>query len=156
MLKIKKLLPIFLVIIFLNNCGYTPKYALIKNLNFTINLGEISGDREFNNFLKIRLARYKSDNENNKKNYKLNLKTIFSKNINSKDGAGLAKDYELIMTVNTIIKSETMETKKLVFEERFIMKKIDDSFDEKNYEKNIKENFANTISDRIILYLFKL
>ena len=60
------------------------------------------------------------------------------------------------MTVNTIIKSETMETKKLVFEERFIMKKIDDSFDEKNYEKNIKENFANTISDRIILYLFKL
>ena len=68
----------------------------------------------------------------------------------------MAKDYELIMTVNTIIKSETMETKKLVFEERFIMKKIDDSFDEKNYEKNIKENFANTISDRIILYLFKL
>ena len=46
------------------------------------------------------------------------------------------------MTVNTIIKSETMETKKLVFEERFIMKKIDDSFEEKNYEKNIKENFA--------------
>ena len=68
----------------------------------------------------------------------------------------MAKDYELIMTVNTIIKSETIKTKKLVFEERFIMKKIDDSFDEKNYEKNIKENFANTISDRIILYLFKL
>ena len=156
MLKIKKLLPIFLVIIFLNNCGYTPKYALIKNLNFTINLGEISGDREFNNLLKTRLARYKGGNENNKKNYKLNLKTIFNKNINSKDGAGLAKDYELIMTVNTIIKSETIKTKKLVFEERFIMKKIDDSFDEKNYEKSIKENFANTISDRIILYLFKL
>jgi hypothetical protein len=52
MIKIKKLIPIFLIIIFLNNCGYTPRYALNKNVNFSINLIELKGDREFNNSLK--------------------------------------------------------------------------------------------------------
>jgi hypothetical protein len=36
------------------------------------------------------------------------------------------------------------------------MKKFEDSFEEKNYEKIVKENFSDIILDRIILYLFKL
>ncbi len=156
MLKIKKLIPIFFIIIILSNCGYTPRYALNKNVNFTIDLVEISGDREFNNFLKSKLIRYKDTKEINKKSYKLNLTTTFTKNIKSKDGAGLAKDYELSINVETLIKSEGMETKKLRFEEKFVMKKIDDALDERNYEKSIKENFSDIILERIIFYLFKL
>ena len=156
MFKIRKLLPIFLILIILSNCGYTPRYGLNKNVNFTIDLVEISGDREFNNFLKARLKRYEDENEINKKNYKLNLTTTFNKNIKSRDTTGLAKEYELIIAVKTIIKSEGMETKKLTFEEKFIMKKIDDAFDEKNYEKSIKENFSDIILDNIIFYLLKL
>ena len=156
MFKIRKILPTIFILIILSNCGYTPRYGLNKNVNFTIDLIEISGDREFNNFLKPRLARYKDDKETNKKNYKLDLESTFNKNVRSKDGAGLAKDYEIIINVKAIIKSEGMETKKLLFEEIFIMKKIDDAFDEKNYEKNIKENFSDIILERIIFYLFKL
>ena len=156
MFKIRKLLPIFFILIILSNCGYTPRYGLNKNVNFTIDLVEISGDREFNTFLKTRLKRYEDVNEINKKNYKLNLTTTFNKNIKSRDTTGLAKEYELIIAVKTIIKSEGMETKKLVFEENFIMKKIDDAFDEKNYEKSIKENFSDIILDNIIFYLLKL
>ena len=156
MFKIRKLLPIFFILIILSNCGYTPRYALNKNVNFTIDLVEISGDREFNTFLKTRLKRYEDVNEINKKNYKLNLTTTFNKNIKSRDTTGLAQEYELIIVVKTIIKSEGMETKKLVFEETFIIKKIDDAFDEKNYEKSIKENFSDIILDNIIFYLLKL
>ena len=156
MLKIKKLIPIFFILIILSNCGYTPKYALNKNVNFTIDIVEISGDREFNNFLKSKLIRYKDTKETNKTNYKLSLTTTYTKNIKSKDGAGLAKDYKLSINVKTLIKSEAMETKKLVFEETFVMKKIDDALDEKDYEKNIKENFSDIILERIIFYLFKL
>tara|TARA_B110000003_G_C16562032_1_gene500795 strand:+ start:618 stop:1088 length:471 start_codon:yes stop_codon:yes gene_type:complete len=156
MFKIRKLLPIFFILIILSNCGYTPRYSLNKNVNFTIDLVEISGDREFNTFLKTRLKRYEDVNEINKKNYKLNLTTTFNKNIKSRDTTGLAQEYELIIVVKTIIKSEGMETKKLTFEEKFIMKKIDDAFDEKNYEKSIKENFSDIILDNIIFYLLKL
>lgn len=155
MIKIKKLIPIFLIILFLNNCGYTPRYALNKNVNFSINLIEIKGDREFNNALKSKIARY-GKKDVNKKVYDLNLTTRYNKNIKSKDAAGLAKEYELVITVDAIVKSELIDPKKLVFKETFNMKKFEDSFEEKNYEKIMKENLSDIILDRIILYLFKL
>ena len=156
MIKIKKLIPIFLIMILLNNCGYTPRYAVNKNVNFTIDLIEITGDREFNNFLKSKLTRYKKNKDNNKKNYKLNLSTEYKKNIKSRDSTGSAEKYELVIIVNAIVQSELIEPKKLIFEEKFIMNKFEDAFEEKNYEKTIKENFSDLILDRIILYLFKL
>ena len=70
--------------------------------------------------------------------------------------AGLATDYELQITVNALIKSEVLEPKKIVFEETFTMKKFDDPFEEKNYEKIIKDNFSDLILERILFYLFKL
>jgi hypothetical protein len=91
MIKIRKLIPIFLIILFLNNCGYTPRYALNKNVDFSINLIEIKGDREFNNSLKSKIARY-GKKDVNKKVYDLNLTTRYTKNIKSKDAAGLAKE----------------------------------------------------------------
>ena len=156
MFRIKKLLPVFLIIIFLNNCGYTPRYALNKNLNFTIELLELTGDREFNNFLKSKLARYKKNKDVNKKSYKLNLETEYKKNIKLRDSTGLAEKYELVIIVNAIVQSELIQPKKLIFEEKFIMNKFDDPFEEKNYEKVIKENFSDIVSERIIFYLFKL
>ena len=156
MFRLKKLLPFFLIIIFLNNCGYTPRYALNQNLNFTIELFEITGDREFNNFLKSKLTRYKKNKDVNKKSYKLNLETEYKKNIKLRDSTGLAEKYELVIIVNAIVQSELTQPKKLIFEEKFIMNKFDDPFEEKNYEKVIKENFSDIISERIIFYLFKL
>ena len=156
MIKIKKLIPIFLIMILLNNCGYTPRYAVNKNVNFTIDLIEITGDREFNNFLKSKLTRFKKNKDDNKKNYKLNLDTEYKKNIQSRDSTGSAERYELVIIVNAIVQSELIEPKKLIFEEKFIMKKFEDVFEEKNYEKTIKDNFSDLILDRIILYLFKL
>ena len=156
MIKIKKLIPIFLIMILLNNCGYTPRYAVNKNINFTIDLIEFTGDREFNNFLKSKLTRYKKNKDNNKKNYKLNLDTEYKKNIKSRDSTGSAEKYELVIIVNAIVQSELIESKKLIFEEKFIMDKFEDTFEEENYEKTIKENFSDLILDRIIFYLFKL
>ena len=156
MIKIKKLIPIFLIMILLNNCGYTPRYAVNKNVNFTIDLIEITGDREFNNFLKSKLTRYKKNKDDNKKNYKLNLDTEYKKNIKSRDSTGSAEKYELVIIVNAIVQSELIEPKKLIFEEKFNMNKFEDVFEEKNYEKTIKENFSDLILDRIIFYLFKL
>ena len=154
--KIKKLIPVFLIIIILSNCGYTPRYAINKNVDFTIDLIEISGDREFNNFLKSRITRYENNKNLSKKNYELTLKTQYLKNIKSKDAAGLAENYELIIKVDALVKSKSIETKKLVFEEKFNMKKFEDAFEEKKYEKTVKENFSDLILERIIFYLFKL
>ena len=155
MIKIKKLIPIFLIILFLNNCGYTPRYALNENVNFSINIIELKGDREFNNSFKSKIVRYGGGNVN-KKVYDLSLTTEYNKDVKSKDTAGLAQEYELVITVNAIVKSELIDPKKLIFKEKFNMKKFEDSFEEKNYEKIMKENLSDIILDRLIIYLFKL
>ena len=155
MIKIKKLIPIFLIILFLNNCGYTPRYALNKNVNFSINIIELKGDREFNNSLKSKIAKYEKKDVN-KKIYNLSLTTKYNKNVKSRDVAGLAQEYELVITVDAIIKSELIDPKKLIFKEQFNMKKFEDAFEEKNYEKIMKENLSDIILDRIIMYLFQL
>ena len=155
MIKIKKLIPIFLIILFLNSCGYTPRYAVNKNVNFSINIVELKGDREFNNSLKSKIAKYEKKDVN-KKIYNLSLTTKYNKNVKSRDVAGLAQEYELVITVDAIIKSELIDPKKLIFKEQFNMKKFEDSFEEKNYEKIMKENLSDIILDRIIMYLFQL
>ena len=155
MIKIEKLIPLFLIIIFLNNCGYTPRYGLNKNINFSINVIELKGDREFNNSFKSKITRYKKKDANQNE-FNLDITSKYNKNVKSKDAAGLAKEYELTITVNMIVKSDSIDPKKIVFEEKFTMKKFEDSFEEKNYEKIVKENFSDIILDRIILYLFKL
>ena len=56
----------------------------------------------------------------------------------------------------TLIKSELIKSKKIVLTEKFTMNKFEDAFEEKNYERVIKENFSDIILDKIIFYLFKV
>ena len=160
MFRIKNLIIFFSILIFLNNCGYTPRYAKNKNVNFTIDIVEFSGDRDFNNFIKSKLKRYSKDDDVNKKNYKIKITTGYDKEISSRDSAGLTKEYELTIAVNFLIIVEGTEekeiTEKVTFKENFTMQKMSDSFEEQNYEKIIKENFSDIIIDRLIFYLYKI
>ena len=160
MFRIKNLIIFFSILIFLNNCGYTPRYAKNKNVNFTIDIVEFSGDRDFNNFIKSKLKRYSKDDDVNKKNYKIKITTGYDKKISSRDSAGLTKEYELTIAVNFLIIAEGTEekeiTEKVTFKENFTMQKMSDSFEEQNYEKIIKENFSDIIIDRLIFYLYKI
>ncbi len=164
MFRIKNLIIFFLILIFLNNCGYTPRYAEDKNVNFTIDIVEFSGDRDFNNFIKSKLKRYSKDKDNDndfkKKNYNIKVTTNYDKNISSKDAAGLTKEYELSITVNFFIMGKSIEKKEIAeevsFKENFTMQKMSDSFEEQDYEKIIKENFSDIIIDRLIFYLYKI
>ena len=159
MFRIKNLIIFFSILIFLNNCGYTPRYAKNKNVNFTIDIVEFSGDRDFNNFIKSKLKRYSEDDDVNKKNYKIKITTGYDKKISSRDSAGLTKEYELTIAVNFLIIAEGTEekeiTEKVTFKENFTMQKMSDSFEEQNYEKIIKENFSDIIIDRLIFHLYK-
>jgi len=160
MFRIKNLIIFFSILIFLNNCGYTPRYAKNKNVNFTIDIVEFSGDRDFNNFIKSKLKRYSKDDDVNKKNYKIKITTGYDKKISSRDSTGLTKEYELTIAVNFLIIAEGTEekeiTEKVTFKENFTMQKMSDSFEEQNYEKIIKENFSDIIIDRLIFYLYKI
>jgi len=133
------------LILFLANCGFTPIYVINKNINFSIEQVEYTGDRDFNNFLKINLDRYKNERENNK--IFLNVDSKYKENILSKDNTGKITSYQIEIEVIFTVKSTN---KKIRITEKKIVDSKEDKFDEARYEKSIKQSFAYSISNKLI------
>ena len=155
MIRTKIIIFLLSIIFSLNNCGYTPQYAKDKELNFSMEIANLSGDRDFNNSLKTKLNRYSIKKENQIRNFKIYINSDYEKNTSLKDSSGAATEYELKMTVNFNI-SYNDNQKEITFKETFNMKKMDDTFEERNYEKTIKNNFADIIKEKLIFYLMRL
>ena len=49
-----------------------------------------------------------------------------------------------------------IDSKTITFEEKFIVKNISDSIEQKNYEDIIKKNFASSIREKLIIKLLNL
>ena len=152
MYKIKALLIFFMLGILLNNCGYTPRYSSNEKVNFSIQINNVSGDREFNNLIKSELNRY---NKNTEKTFVVDYDSKYEKSISAKDSAGNTKEYELKIKINFLVKTNGSE-RKIVMKETFKIKKMEDAFEESNYEKTIKRNFANLISERLIFQISQM
>jgi len=146
MIKKKNLLIFF--ILFLTNCGFYPIYSQNNNVNFSIEEIKYKGDRDINNFLKINLNKYKNSKLENK--IFIDVESFYEKNIFNKDGTGKIKDYELKVEVIFLISSKN---KKIKITEKKIMKNFEDKIEEARYEKSIKENFASSISTKLIYEL---
>jgi len=142
MLK-KNIINLFLIL-FLTNCGFTPIYLEKNNINFSIEQIEYKGDRDFNNFLKVNLDKYKNENDNK---IFLDVNTIYKKNILSKDSTGKITSYQLEIEAIFIVKSTN---KKIRISEKKIIDSRDDKFEEARYEKSIKQSFAYSISSKLI------
>jgi len=141
---------IFLIslIFILNSCGFTPIYQKNKNLNFSIEKINYDGDREINNFLKIYLNQFKNEKIKNKISIEVN--SIYQKTILSKDGAGVVTNYQLEAEITFLKKQNNKEIK---INEKKIMDSNDDKFKEARFEKNIKQNFASSITNKLITEL---
>ena len=141
---IKKNLFIFFIL-FLTNCGFYPIYSLNNNVNFSIEEIKYRGNRDINNFLKIKLNKYKNSKIENK--IFIDAESFYEKNIFTKDGTGKIKDYELKVELIFLIKKTN---KKIKITEKKIMKSYEDKVEEDRYEKSIKENFASSIANKLI------
>ena len=148
----KRTIFIFLIAILISGCGYTAQYGKNNSQNFSINLINFSGDRDFNNAIKSKLNTY---NKNSDKNFEIKFTSKYEKRITLKDSSGAAKEYELKISVNFNITHDGQE-KDMKMIETFKMQKIDDGFEESNYERSIKNNFAENISQRLVNYLFQI
>jgi len=140
----KNIIGIFLII-FLNSCGFTPIYLKKNDVQFSIEQVNYSGDRDLNNFLKINLDQYKNEKIKNK--ISIDVKNTYEKMILSKDGTGEVTNYQLKAAVIFIIKSNNKEIQII---EKKIIDAMDDKFEEARYERIIKQNFASSITNKLI------
>ena len=145
---IKKNILYITLIFFLTSCGFTPIYLKNKNVNFSIEQVNYTGDRDLNNFLRTNLNQYKNKNVNNK--IYIDANSIYRKIILSKDGTGQVTNYQLEAEVIFLVKPLN---KKIIITEKKIMDSMNDKFEEDRYERTIKQNFASSISNKLSLEL---
>ena len=142
---IKKHIVLIPLIFFLTNCGFSPIYVKNTNTDFSIENVNYQGDRELNNFLKTNLNQYK--NENSDRKILIEATSEYEKITLTKNAASEVTNYKLIAKVIFLIKSTN---KKINITEEKIISSMDDKFEEARKERATKENFARSISNKLI------
>ena len=148
----KKIKSIYIITVFLLfiGCGYSPLYKDLTNVNFSISLNEINGNRTINNLIISKLNNYNSSDA--EKEYDVNINTKYTKDIIAKDTTGAATEYKLTINASFRVNSNDYE-REFIFKESFNMKSISDKLEEQDYEEIIKSNLINTITKKLILQL---
>ena len=141
----KKNIILISLIFFLTQCGFSPIYLKNTNTYFSIENVNYKGDRDLNNFLKMNLNQYKNDKSDRK--ILIETTTKYEKIILTKNASSEVTNYKLIANVIFLIKSTN---KKINITEEGIINSMDDKFEEARKERATKENFARSITDKLI------
>ena len=144
----KKTVFIILLFFLLQNCGYAPIYKNIKNLDYKLNIVNISGNNDINDLLTTYIQRYSNQSDN--KNLNLDIQTEYVKNVLSKNKEGKITNY-LIKSRIEFVLINSKNNKNLVFEDEIRAANIDNQFEFKKYENTIKRNFVNSAIEQLIL-----
>ena len=139
-----------ILLLFLTSCGYSAIYKNTDSNNLFINIIGMQGDANMNILINNELELYSNQDSENK--FDLNMNTTYEKKIISKNTSGAALNYQLSAKVEFTITTKNKK-EKILFAERFNIEKDPDSFAQKSYEDIIKKNFANSISEKLILKL---
>ena len=147
---------IFLILItlFLYGCGFTPIYSS-KDSNYRI----ISFNKNVNNNLTNYIQNSISvlSNKESKKNFSINLNFNESISVILKDSKGDPKKNRLTIDIDLTVMDNVgnlITLKK--FSENFEYNISDNKFDTKEYEKNIKFNLVEDITQQILVFLANL
>ena len=149
----KKIILFIILSFSLLSCDYSPIYSSKNSYDFYIEKIYQEGDSEINSLLRSKLKKYKD--VNNKKKITLNSFSTFTKSSQSKNKSGNTDQYLLNLEVNFVVKSENNE-KNFILIEKFIMKNFENEFDERNYERTIKNNMTELIVNNLIIQLSRM
>ena len=145
---IKKFLILIISFNLISHCGFTPLYSNKSDVNFSITSIEFKGDKEINNYLKSNLNKF-TNNESGKK-YSIKINTDYSKNVLSKNKAAETTNFELSANTTFQILSNNKILKEFKISEKKIMDNIDDDFEEQKNEKIAKQNFASSMTNKLV------
>ena len=145
---LKKIFFIILLLNLLNHCEYKPVYSNQNKLNQKIIITSFTGDKEINNLIASSLKR--NSKKDSDKILNISFDTKYNKKVLVKNAAGEITDFQADVIVKFKIEKED-KTENFSINEKFNFQKMTDKYEEKNYERNIKENFANSISQKLLL-----
>ena len=145
-----------LLFLFLSSCGYEAIYSKknSKNYNFFISKLSFTGDRDINLRMKERLNNYTFNEKN--KNFALKISSSSSKEIAAKNTLGDAVTFKNTIATNIEVLMDGEFKNSFIIIESFIYNNNSNRFNLKKYEKEIKNNLAETIYEKLIFKLSKI
>ena len=148
---IKKIILLSFLLLFLNNCGYTPIYSK-KSQDFQIDEIETSGEIKVNKLLYNKLKVY-SDNPIANKTFNLNIISKSTKTIIAKDKKGNPSQFSIELSIALQITDGFNNKVVRIFSESSAYDNNDNKFSLRKYEDNLIENMTETIFSEIILFI---
>ena len=145
----KKIFLLFLILIFTNSCGYTPLYKNNNNKNIKFNYKAIdtAGDNEINNYIIKNISKY--FDKNSKEKIKIKIKSEYNKSGITNNKEGKTTVYELSVNTEFVIIKNNKENK-IKLEEKIKINRLNDTFEQKNYEIKIKKDLSQLIVNKFI------
>tara|TARA_Y100000817_G_C16702144_1_gene475357 strand:+ start:239 stop:694 length:456 start_codon:yes stop_codon:yes gene_type:complete len=139
-------------LIFIYGCGYTSVLKDQKMQDFMINIKNMQGDSQTNQFMNNQLKL--ASNPSSTKYFDIEIKSKYNKEIITKNSAGVATDYKINIDLEFTVLSKN--NLKKIYRESFNIKNNSKNFENSNYEREIKKNFASSTKDKFILYLISI
>ena len=146
---------IFLLLFFLllPSCGYEAIYSKKNAINYDFSINKLNfvGDRDINLKMKEKLTNYTLSKKN--KNFGIKIYSTSTKSVVANDTTGDATIFKNTVAINVEISANDKLRNSFVMSESFNYNNNSDKFNLKKYEREIKNNLAETISDKLIFKL---
>ena len=143
----------FFLFLFLSSCGYEAIYSKKNSNNYNFFISELNfiGDRDINLRIKERLNNYTLNEK--EKIFILKISSTSTKVIAAKNTSGDAMTFKNTVATNIEVSMNGKLKNSLVIIESFNYSNNLNRFSLKRYEREIKNNLAETITDKLILKL---
>ena len=144
---------ILLLLLLLSSCGYEAIYSKKNSVNYNFSVSELNfvGDRMVNLKIKEKLNNYAKEKKD--KDFILRISSTSEKMTLAKNTAGDATSFKNSISINVEVLMNNKFKSNFIILESFNYNNISNKFDLKKYEEEIKNNLAETASDKLIFKL---
>ena len=145
---------IILILLFLlSSCGYEAIHSKKNFINYSFSVSELSfiGDRTVNLKIKEKINNYTQSKKD--KDFTLRISSTSEKTILAKNTAGDATSFKNTISINVEVLMSNKIKSNFIILESFNYNNISNKFNLNKYEEKIKNNLAETASDKLIFKL---
>ena len=144
---------ILILLLLLSSCGYEAIHSKKNSINYDFSVSELNfvGDRTVNLRIKKKLNNYAQNKKD--KDFILKISSTSEKIILARNTAGDATSFKNSISINVEILMNNKFKSNFIILESFNYNNISNKFDLKKYEEEIKDNLAETASDKLIFKL---
>ena len=140
-----------LLFLFLSSCGYEAIYSKKNSKNYYFFISKLNTFLQIILRMKERLNNFTFNEKN--KNFALKISNSSTKEIAAKNTLGDAVTFKNTIATNIEVSMNGEFKNSFVIVESFTYNNNSNRFNLKRYEKEIKNNLAETITDKLILKL---